>query len=155
MKKLNICIDIDGTITDPYHYLPYLNEMYKKNITKEECSTILWEELYSVNFDEMIKEFNEKYSHSYDEAVVIKEAKEIINELKKNHNLYFVTARNNGLEGITKNWLNKNEIHDIEVYLLGCDDKIGKARELECHIFIEDNPFNAINLASEGLKVLL
>ena len=30
MNKLNICIDIDGTITDPYHFLPYLNELYNK-----------------------------------------------------------------------------------------------------------------------------
>mgnify|MGYP006992141521 CR=1 FL=1 len=33
MNKLNICIDIDGTITSPYHFIPYLNELYNKNIT--------------------------------------------------------------------------------------------------------------------------
>ena len=30
MIKLNICIDIDGTITSPYHFIPYLNELYNK-----------------------------------------------------------------------------------------------------------------------------
>ena len=34
MIKLNICIDIDGTITSPYHFIPYLNELYNKNIMK-------------------------------------------------------------------------------------------------------------------------
>ena len=32
---------------------------------------------------------------------------------------------------------------------------IPKAKELECHIFIEDNPSNAMQLANEGMKVLL
>ena len=35
MKNLNICIDIDGTITSPYHYLPYLNSIYNKKLTEE------------------------------------------------------------------------------------------------------------------------
>ena len=45
MIKLNICIDIDGTITSPYHFIPYLNELYNKNITEEECNTHNWEVL--------------------------------------------------------------------------------------------------------------
>ena len=49
MIKLNICIDIDGTITSPYHFIPYLNELYNKNITEEECNTHNWEVLYGVD----------------------------------------------------------------------------------------------------------
>ena len=45
MNKLNICIDIDGTITSPYHFLPYLNDIFNKNITDAECITHNWEEL--------------------------------------------------------------------------------------------------------------
>ena len=155
MKKLNICIDIDGTITDPYHFLPYLNEINNKKITNEECNTINWETLYGIDMDIMLKEFHEKYMHSYDEAVVIDEAREIINLLKESHNLCFVTARSSHLEDITKNWLVKNNLSEIDVYLLGSDYKITKAKELECHIFIEDNPSNAMQLADEGMHVLL
>ena len=66
-----------------------------------------------------------------------------------------VTARDAKLTDITKNWLNENGFEEIDVYLLGSDYKIQKAKELECHIFIEDNPSNAMQLANEGMKVLL
>ena len=48
MNKLNICIDIDGTITNPYHFLPYLNDMYNKNLTEEQFITHKMEELCGV-----------------------------------------------------------------------------------------------------------
>lgn len=155
MTKLNICIDIDGTITSPYHFLSYLNELYNKNITEEECNTNNWEHLYGIKIDILLDEFHEKYMHSYKEANIVDNAKDIIINLKQSHNLYFVTARDEKLTDITKSWLNENGLNDIEVYLLGSDYKIEKAKELECHIFIEDNPSNALQLANEGMKVLL
>jgi len=33
MKNLNICIDIDGTITDPYFWLNIANKYFNKNVT--------------------------------------------------------------------------------------------------------------------------
>ena len=155
MSKLNICIDIDGTITSPYHFIPYLNELYSKNITEEGCNTCNWEILYNIDMTTMLSEFHEKYMHSYKEAKLVDNAKIIIDELKKNHNLYFVTARDAKLTDITKTWLIENGFDEIDVYLLGSDYKIEKAKELECHIFIEDNPSNAMQLAGEGMKVLL
>ena len=55
MNKLNICIDIDGTITNPYHFLPYLNDMYNKNLTEEQFITHKMEELCGVEFDDLLK----------------------------------------------------------------------------------------------------
>ena len=37
--------------------------------------------------------FIKDYIHSYKEAEIVENAKDIIKELIKNHNLYFVTAR--------------------------------------------------------------
>ncbi len=155
MSKLNICIDIDGTITNPYHFIPYLNELYNKNITDEQCNTHKWEVLYGIDIDSMISEFHEKYIHSYKEAEVIDGAKDIIFKLNQTHNIAFVTARSEILTDITRSWLNQHGFSEIDVYLLGSDYKIDKAKELECHIFIEDNPSNAMQLADEGMKVLL
>lgn len=88
----------------------------------------------------MISEFHEKYMYSYREAKVVENAKNIIDDLKKNYNLYFVMTRDAKLIDVTKSWLNENGFDEIDVYLLGSDYKIQKAKELECHIFIEDNP---------------
>lgn len=155
MKKLNICIDIDGTITSPYHFIPYLNKLYNKNLSDIDCVTHNWDELYEVSIDDLLKEFHTNYVHSYSEADVVEYANDVINNLKMNHNLYFVTARSESLTDITTSWLGDKGFNNIDVYLLGSDNKIQKAKELECNIFIEDNPSNAIQLANEGMTVLL
>lgn len=155
MRKLNICIDIDGTITDPYHFIPYLNEIYNKNITPEECTTYNWAELYQLEHDDILEQFHGKYIYSYSEAKVVEFAYDIICKLREAHNLYFVTARSENLTQLTYEWLNVNGFSNIDVFLLGSDYKIDKARELGCNIFIEDNPFNAIDLADAGMTVLL
>ena len=49
----------------------------------------------------------------------------------------------------------KNELSSIEIYMLGIDYKIDKAKELKCDIFIEDNPLNALQLAQGGVRVFL
>jgi uncharacterized HAD superfamily protein len=155
MDKLNICIDIDGTITSPYHFIPYLNEIFSKNITQDECNTYNWNELYGVDMDTILNEFHTTYMYSYSEAEVVEGAKDIIDELYSKHNLYFVTARNPKLTDVTTNWLTEKGLSHIDVHLLGSDYKIDKAKELKCNVFIEDNPTNAMQLAAEGMKVLL
>ncbi|MDU4935287.1 MAG: hydrolase [Peptostreptococcaceae bacterium] len=155
MSNLNICIDIDGTITSPYHFIPYLNNMYNKNLSNEDCTTLDWTELYGEDIEDILNKFHNEYMNAYEEAEVIEGARDIIKELYERNNLYFVTARSESLTGITTNWLNKNGFSDIEVYLLGSDYKIEKAKELNCNLFIEDNPSNAIQIAEAGINVIL
>lgn len=155
MSKLNICIDIDGTITNPYHFIPYLNNMYNKDLKEEQCTTHKMEELYGVELEDLLKLFHTEYIHAYSEAIVVEHAKDVINELYSNHNLCFVTARSQNLREITIDWLKQNGLGEVGVHLLGSDYKLDKAKELNCNIFIEDNPDNAYQLADGGLKVIL
>lgn len=155
MSNLNICIDIDGTITSPYHFIPYLNVMCEKNITEEECTTLDWKELYNQDMEVILDKLHNEYIYVYKEAELVENAKEIIDELKINNNLYFVTARSENLTDITKEWLNEKGIYNIDVHLLGSDYKIEKAKELNCNLFLEDNPHNAIQIANAGIDVIL
>ena len=75
--------------------------------------------------------------------------------LPKDNNLFFVTARNYSLTQITQDWLKKQQLSQIPLYSLGTDNKLHKANELKCDIFIEDHPNNALNLANGGIKVIL
>ena len=155
MKKLNICIDIDGTITDPYHFIPYMNEIYNEDIRAENCYTHRLEDLYNKPLEDILKKFHNEYIHCYKEADIVEGSHEVITELYNEHNLYFVTARSNILEKDTLEWLMEKEFPKIDVHLLGSYYKVDKAKELNCNIFIEDNPDNAIELAQAGIKVLL
>ena len=155
MKNLNICIDIDGTITSPYHYLPYLNSIYNKKLTEEDFTTVYWAELYGDTLEGMLDKLHSKYMNSYSEAKVVEGVKDVIDELYKDNNLFFVTARNYSLTQITQDWLKKQQLSQIPLYSLGTDNKLHKANELKCDIFIEDHPNNALNLANGGIKVIL
>ena len=155
MSRLNICIDIDGTITSPYHFIPYLNEIYNKNIKDEDCNVYNWEFLYNTTMDDIFYKLHKDYIHSYEDADIVDGARSIIEKLSNNHNVYFVTARDNELHNITLKWLENKGLSHIEVYSLGTHYKIEKAKELNCDIFIEDSPYNALELADAGMKVLL
>lgn len=155
MNKLNICIDIDGTITDPYYFLPYFNDHFDKNITEEGCNTCKLKDLYDIT-EEMIMEFYQKNGEEMHMAATLQEgAKEALAKLEMKHNLFFVTARSKEMEHITIDWLEQNELDHIELHSLGSYYKVERAKKLDCDFFLEDNPYNAKELAESGIKVIL
>jgi len=81
-------------------------------------------------------------------------AKENIEKLKDFCNIYYVTARESHIEPITVEWLKKHKVY-YNTFHLGSLEKTGKALELKCDIFIEDNLETSKELAAEGIKVIL
>lgn len=81
--------------------------------------------------------------------------REIIDELIKINNIYFIAAKDKDLVFITYSYLNKNNIPHNWVFVLGTHHKIDIARKLKCDIFIEDSYTNALELSENGFKALL
>lgn len=155
MKNLNICIDIDGTITDAYYWLDLCNEYFNKNITEEEVTEYYIHKVLGVTEEDYTK-FYEKYKIKlHSEQKIRQDAKVFIEKLNRLHNIYFVTARDKSLTMLTHSYLRKNEIPYDDLFVLGSHYKVDTARELNCSIFIEDNYDNAIQLSSSGFKVIL
>ncbi len=155
MKRLNICIDIDGTMTDPYYFMPYFNKYFNKNLSIKDCTTHRIDELYGLDVDG-INIFYEKIGEDmHKNATILPNVKKVFDELSKCHNLHIVTARRKSMEEITEQWLKKHEIAKVSLHSLGSYYKVDKAKELKCDIFIEDNPQNSSELAQAGIKVLL
>ncbi len=155
MKKLNICIDIDGTITDPYYFMPYFNQYFNKNLGPEDCHTCKLEDLYEVTLEEIIDFYIKEGDTMHLNAPVQEGVKEILWEMYEKHNLTFVTARNKRIESITLEWIKAQNLPPIPVHSLGSYHKVDKAKELNCDLFLEDNPENTRELAMAGIKVLL
>ncbi|MBW5458844.1 5' nucleotidase, NT5C type [Clostridium sporogenes] len=155
MNNLNICIDIDGTITEPYYWLDISNKYFNKNIKPEDIIAYNIEDVLEITEEEYMK-FYEKYKiRIHTEEKLRKGAKEVLNELNKYHNIYFVTAREKSLEVLTKSYLINHSIKFRDLYVLGSHYKVDKAKDLNCDIFIEDNPTNALELSEAGFKVIL
>ena len=155
MKKLNICIDIDGTITDPYYWLDCCNKHFKTNITEKHVTKYSISEVLGVSEESYLR-FYEKYKYEIHSNQKIRaNVRMIIDRLKLFSNLYFVTAREKDLTLLTHEYLRKNSIHYDNLFLLGSHHKVSKAKELYCDVFIEDNYDNAIELSEAGFFVLL
>ena len=155
MKNLNICIDIDGTITDAYYWLNITNKYFNKNIREDEVTQYYIHEVMGVTlkeYDEFYKSYKFKI-HS--EQILREDVQIVIKRLSELHNIYFVTAREKELTMFTHSYLKRNEILYDELFVLGSHYKVDKARELECNVFIEDNYDNAVQLSNAGFKVLL
>jgi uncharacterized HAD superfamily protein len=155
MSTFNICIDIDGTITNAYDWLNFANKYFNKNITEDQVTKY---EIYEVMGVErhVYEDFYSKYKFQiHSEQELRQYAKTVINILSQIHNIYFVTARDRQLETLTHLFLKKYEIQYDKLFVLGSHYKVNKAKELNCNIFIEDNYTNAIQLSEAGFKVLL
>ncbi len=155
MKDLNICIDIDGTITDPYYWIKPFNKYFNKDIKVSDVSQYNIEKTFNISEEDYF-EFYDKYKFELHwEQEILPEAQIIINNLSKDHNIYFVTARDTSLTLLTRSYLKHHNFIYDDIFLLGSHYKVEKAKKLDCDIFIEDNYSNALELSEAGFKVLL
>lgn len=155
MKDLNICIDIDGTVTDPYYWIESCNRYFGTSITKEDVTQYNIGKILDVSEEDYLG-FYEKYKYKiHREQEIRPEAPSIVNKLGKSHNIYFVTARDKSLTLLTHSYLKHHSFNYDELFLLGSHYKVEKAKALNSDIFIEDSHSNALDLSQAGFKVLL
>jgi len=155
MKDLNICIDIDGTITDAYYWLNITNKYFNKNIKEEEITEYYIHDVMGIKLEEYEEFYDKNKIEIHSEQKIRQDVKIVLKSLSELHNIYFVTARDKSLTMFTHSFLKKNEIPYDDLFVLGSHYKVNKARELECNVFIEDNYDNAVQLSDAGFKVLL
>lgn len=156
MRKLNLCIDIDGTITEPYYWLERANKYFKKNAKPKDVNCYAIHKVLGIEREDYNR-FYELYGKAlHRESAIRKGASEVINKLYDDyHEIHIVTAREQKMEGVSIEWLNSHRIPIDSISLLGCTNKVGKAIELQSDIFIEDSYDNAVQLAEAGFEVLL
>ena len=155
MKNLNICIDIDGTITDAYYWLNITNKYFNKNITEKQITKYYIHEVMGIKQSEYEEFYDKNKIQIHSEQKLREDVQIVIKRLSLMHNIFFVTAREKSLTMLTHSYLRKNEIPYDDLFVLGSHYKVDKARELECNVFIEDNYDNAVQLSNAGFKVLL
>lgn len=155
MKNLNICIDIDGTITDPYYWLSYANAYFKLTLSEAEITSYEIAKVLKIEEEDYVNFYERLKFEIHSNQELRNDAKAIINELYKQNYIYFVTARDKSLELLTNMYLKQHEIQSDGVLVLGTHNKVPAARNLNSDIFIEDSYDNAVKLSTSGFKVLL
>lgn len=155
MKRLNILIDIDGTVTEPFYWLKQANRHFSMNLDPRVIRRYEIHEALGVTAEEG-KAFYDMYGESiHQEAKERRGASQAVARLSMDHNIHFVTAREPKMRQVSEYWLKMHGFPMDTLTLLGSHDKVMSAHGLECDIFIEDRYENALQLAQEGFKVIL
>jgi uncharacterized protein len=155
MKEMNICIDIDGTVTEPYYWLKEANRYFGRNVQPEDIKDYDIDKVMGIMPGGYLRLYNEFGEILHRDAETRTGAGEVISRLSGLHNIHFVTAREEAMRKVSADWLIKNGMPMDTLTLLGHSHKAEKAEELECDYFIEDSLSNAVELAESGFKVLL
>lgn len=155
MRGLSLCIDIDGTITEPYYWLQRVNQHFGTNVRPEDVNCYEIHQVLGIEAA-VYQEFYDVFgSLLHAEAEIRHGAREVLNELFKSHSLHFVTARDGKMTEVSLEWLQRHGIPMDSISLLGSPNKVQRASELASDFFIEDSLDNAIQLAAAGFDVLL
>ncbi|WZL72557.1 hypothetical protein QBE52_16045 [Clostridiaceae bacterium 35-E11] len=155
MQALNICVDIDGTITEPYYWLQKANAYFNKKIEPKDVTQYYVDEVLGVPREDYLAFYHRFCEELHLHAEIREDAQNILSELEKLHQIFYVTAREEKLEQVTRRWLDIHNLPNGKLFLLGSHYKVNKAKEVNCDIFIEDRYENAIQLALAGFHVLL
>ncbi|CAM2761429.1 hypothetical protein HAHI6034_08980 [Hathewaya histolytica] len=153
--KLNIGVDIDGTITDPYYWLKYINMYFKTELKPEHIVKFNICEILNIEEQDYLEFYDMHGEEMHSDNIIRDNAKEVLNKLHEDHNIYYITARPEKFKKVTEEWLYSNELPKAPVHMMGHHNKVEKARELNCDFFVEDRYRNSVFLAKEGIKVLM
>jgi len=154
-KMMNICIDIDGTVTEATYWLKHANTHFGRTLTPADVTEYNIDKVLGID-QATYNAFYARYGEAmHRESEIRPGASAVINRLYENHRIHFVTARSETMRSVSLEWLNSQRIPLDTLSLLGSHDKVRQARELNCDLFIEDRYENAIQLSLAGFQVLL
>jgi uncharacterized HAD superfamily protein len=156
MKQKRLGLDIDGTVTCPSTFVPYLNESFGKSISLEDIKEYNLVPLIGISEKEFWKWMDENEARIYSNSPLSKYAKETIRRLDEEFELFYISARRDHLAEITYEWFNTNAIPYRHIELVGKHDKIDAVKEHQVELFFEDNYENACAISEHcNIPVIL
>ncbi|WP_059102558.1 5' nucleotidase, NT5C type [Shouchella shacheensis] len=155
MKK-RLGLDIDGTITDPATFIPYLNQHFNQHLTFNDLLEYDLTTVLKISEMEFSKWMDEHEPTIYSNAEFAKDAEETLREWSKKHDLVFITARRKHHEEVTTAWFNERSLPFTHIELVGGHNKIEAVREQQVDVFFEDKHDNAVAIHEEfNIPVIL
>jgi uncharacterized HAD superfamily protein len=156
LRKRRLGIDIDGTVTCPSTFIPYLNESFNKNLTLEDITDYDLLPFLETTEEELNRWMEEYEPIIYSRAPLAQHALDVINEWKNEYELYYISARGKHLYEITEKWFKENNVHYHHIELIGSHDKVDAVKKHKIDAFFEDKYDNACAIAEQcNIPVIL
>ena len=149
-------IDIDGTITCPSTFVPYINESFKKNITLNDIKEYDLTPLLEITEQQFWSWMDEKEPIIYKNAPLASGVKNVIEEWKNIYNLIYISARRDHLLDLTYEWFKENSLGFHHIDLIGTHNKLKTIKKYNIDLFFEDKHDNACDISEEfNIPVIL
>lgn len=142
-------IDIDGTVTCPTSLLPFINKAFGMSLLYEDVDQYDLTPFVNVPEQEFAKWFAENEPFIYAESPPAPGASAILNKWKREHDLFFISARGPHLLDVTEKWLTEYGITYQGIELIGSHDKINAVKKNRIELFFEDKHDNAVMIHEE------
>lgn len=142
--KHRLGIDIDGTVTCPSTFIPYLNEAFGKELALHDITQYNLAPLYGVAEEEMDRWLAENEAGIYERAPLARYALEVIDSWKDKYELYYISARGRHLYELTERWFQRHGIHYHHIELIGSHDKIAAVRQYRLAAFLKINTITLV-----------
>jgi uncharacterized protein len=156
MKRIKFGFDIDGTVTCPTSYLPYLNKSFNRNLTLDDVQEYSLHPLLNITEKEFWEWMDEHEETICKQSPVAQYFHVVFPEWSDKHEFFFVSARRKHLLEATHEWLEKHNVPYSHVELIGKHNKIEAIKKLQCDIFFEDKHDNACEISEQcGIPVIL
>lgn len=151
---MTIGIDIDDTITNSSEiFIEYAKKYNIENNIKHKIdnTTLNANRSFGWNKNELLR-FKKQYLQLVLENVIVKDnSVEIINNLKKNNKIIFITSRNvtelPNMKEITVNWLQKQGFKYDDL-IMNCENKKDACLLNKVDIFIDNSLTQCLNVSS-------
>jgi uncharacterized protein len=154
-EKLNIGIDLDGTVTVYDYWLARANTYFGRQIKPEAITVYNIAQILGITSEDYASFYRLNGENVHRESAIRPDAARVIHALRPQHRIHYISARDPYLWRVSMEWLTRHDLPLDSLSLLGSPHKSGRAQELACDIFIEDSLENALELAQDGIRVLL
>jgi len=148
-KSLRFGIDIDGTVTDPAGIVPLMNESFGKNLTLADYFDYNLAKVYDISTEEFSLWLKTNGSRLYQGAPIHGKAETVLRNWYENHQLIYISAREEDDRNVTLEWFSRNRIPYHQIDLIGSHNKLEAAKKWKVDLFIEDRLENALELSEE------
>ena len=149
MAPYRFGIDIDGTITDPASFIPYINQHFNKSLSLadiQDYDLSIALGITSAEFESWMQTHEPKV---YQQSKPAEGALKVLSDWQEHHELYYISARSSSVKEITLNWFKQHGVPYDHIELLGQHNKLKASKKLNVDLFFEDKHDNAVMTAEE------
>jgi len=155
-RKKRFGLDIDGTVTCPSSFLPYLNEAFSTDLSVEDITQYDLSSLLGISEEAFWTWMMENEKKIYAKAKKAQDVDTVLTNWKNDHELLYISARGEDLLEVTKNWFDEHALPYHHIECIGHHDKVNAVKKHQLDIFFEDKHDNACNIAEEcNIPVIL